>query len=54
MRWQLRIKYEWWAWAIRCTYGRENWNWNRFHQFRDQFQEDMDDMIGMYCAGGEL
>lgn len=53
--WQFRIRYEWWHRAIVMYFGDYySWQWARFNSLPDQHKEDVKDMLGTYCMGGEL
>lgn len=57
--WSLFIQYAWWHEAIYEAYGRDrcaylSWRYDKDFLLKDQYHENMQDLVGAYCAGGEL
>jgi hypothetical protein len=54
-RWRLKLRYEILGRAVmECFDSWCHYRYARHHTHDDQWAEDMHDMIGTYCAGGEL
>lgn len=55
MKWRYSIRYEWQWEIVKIAFGDHlHWKYYRSHTYQDQYIETMDDLIGLYCMGGEL